>query len=375
MPARALFGLINAGANVSISSADVNFGSGLDGIRYPYAIMLRLPANITLDGASDYLWNDSHPIAGAFASGLQPNPPYTAEHVETLVVIELTKMDLNIPSVFTGRTELTASMKIREEDSLYVIRRPDELPFSSKVNLSYLNADAFRLCTEEQVFGEGQVLAFLSGKTAAFQQRLSGVLHGLKVKGTIDEDKFTGSLVWDGDISAMDDLVPVVVSDYANEVFMIGFNVSLWPASLSIVPQQFAFQGIENQIVTYRIIFPRGIEINVSENTGKPLIIGTTNDGREYVELAFDQAAAGNATVLTCAMHASPVYIIGLFLPCILVFLLLVVLIIIIYLIRKKRGGLRRGKRKLFEPEDNEPTDYSDQEYYVPPPPSSKKKR
>ncbi len=71
----------------------------------------------------------------------------------------------------------------------------------------------------------------------------------------------------------MDDVVPVVVSNYANEVYMVGFNVSLWPAELSVVPQQFTFQGIENQTVTYRIVFPRGIEINASENSGRPLII------------------------------------------------------------------------------------------------------
>jgi hypothetical protein len=375
MPARALFGLINAGANVSISSGDMNFGLGLDGIMYPYEILLRLPTNITLNGETNYVWNSTIPLSGTFTSELQPNPPYMDDHVETFIDIELVKMDLNIPSVFTGRTELTASVKMREDDSLYVIRRADELPFSAKVDISYLNADAFRLCTEENVFGEGQINAFLSQKKALFQQRLSNVLHGLDVKGAVDKTSFTNSLVWDGDISAMDDVVPVVVSNYANEVYMIGFNVSLWPAALSVVPQQFAFQGIENQTVTYRIIFPRGIEINASENTGKPLIIGTTNDGRDYVELTFDEETAANSTVLTCVLNASPVYVLGLFLPCILVFLLLIVLIVIIYLIRKKRGGIRRGKRKLFEPEDNEPSDYSDQEYYVPPPPSSTKKK
>jgi hypothetical protein len=375
MPARAFLGLINAGANVSITSTDVNFGVGLDGIMYPYTIMLRLPTNITLDGKTEYLWNKTTLLSGAFNSELQPNPPYTADHIETYIDIELMKMDLNIPSVFTGKTELTASVKMKEEDSLYVIRRAEDLSFSQKVTLPYLNADAFRLCKDENVFSEGHINAFLSQKTALFQQRLSDVFRGLEVKGAIDRTSFANSLAWDGDISTMDDVVPVVVSNYANEIYRIGFNLSLWPAELSVVPQQFTLQGIENQTVTYRIIFPRGIEINASENTGRSLIIGTTNDGRDYIELTFDEGAAAQASVLTCVLHASPVYVLGLFLPCILVFLLLVVLIIIIYLIRKKRGGLRRGKRKLFEPEDNEPSDYSGQEYYVPPPPSTKKKK
>lgn len=375
MPARAFFGLINAGANVSISSTDVNFGDGLESIRYPYSIMLRLPTNITLGGTSNYIWNRTTAIAGAFHSELQPNPSYTTDHVETYIIIEVAKMDLNIPSIFTGKTELTASVKMREDDNLYVIRRTNDLSFSPKVDLPYLNADALRLCIEEGVFSPGQIDAYLSQKTILFQERLSSVFHGSEVKGAIDRTSFTNSLSWEGDISTMDDVVPVTVTNIANEVSMIGFNVSLWPAELSIMPQQFSLQGIANQSVTYRIIFPRGVDINVSQDTVKPLITGTTNDGRDYVELSFDGQNSSNVTVLTCALNTSPVYVLSLFLPCILVFLLLVVLLIIIYLIRKKRGGLRRGKRKLFEPEDNEPTDYSDQEYYVPPPPPTKKKK
>jgi catabolite regulation protein CreA len=375
IPSRAFFGLINAGATASISPVDVNFGLGLDGITYPYAMMLRLPTNISLNGDNVYTWNKTIPISGTFSSDLHPVPPYTAEHIETRIEIELLKMDLNIPSIFTGKTELTASTKMKEDDQLYVIRRAGDLSFSPKINITYLNADAFRLCTEENVFSDNQINAFLSQKTEIFQQRLSEIFHGLQVKGITDKTLFSSSLVWDGDISAMDDVVPVVVSNYANEGYTVGFNMSLWPAELTIVPQQFTLQGMENQTVTYRVIFPRGITVNTSNSAGKPLITGKTNDGRDYVELSFDIGLAAQTTVLTCVLNASPVYILGLFLPCLLVFMLLVVLAVIIYLIRKKKGGLRRGKGKLFEPEDNEPEEYGKQEYYVPPPPPSTKKK
>ncbi len=375
IPALAFLGLINAGANASISSEDVNFGRGLERIAYPYSIILYLPTNITLEGQTRYLWNKTTPITGSFSSSLQPTPPYTSERIETRIDIELVKMDLNIPSVFSGKTEMTASVKLREEDKIYVMRRSDELWLPPKINLSFLNADAFRLCADKQVFNDGMITTFLSQKTAVFQQRLSDVFRGLEVKGAIDRKVFDSSRGWDGDISTMDDVNPIIVPNDAMEVYMIGFNASLWPAELSIRPQQFTLQGIENQTVTYRITFPRGIDINASEDVGRPLIIGTTNDGRYYVELTFNESTATQPAVLTCILRASPVYILMLFLPCILVFLLLVVLIVIIYLIRKKRGGLRRGHRKLFEPEDSEPVDYSNQEYYVPPPPSSTKKK
>jgi hypothetical protein len=375
MPTRAFLGLINAGASATISAEDINFGEGLNGIMYPYTILLLLPSNITLDGKTQYSWNKTTPLSGVFSSDLQPNPSYSTEHIETYIIIDLSKMDLNIPSIFSGKTELTASAKIKENDNLYVIRRTDELWLPQKLNLSFLNADALRLCVDENVFNEGQINAFFSQKTAIFQQRMSEVFHGLKVKGTIDMTAYRNSLAWDGDIATMDDVVPVVVSNDANEVYMVGFNVSLWPADLTLRPQQFALQGIENQTVTYRIIFPRGMNINASETTGRPLIMGATNDGRDYVEITFNGSAVNQPSLITCVLQVSPVYVLGLFLPCILVLLLLVVLVVIIYLIRKKKGGFRRGKRKLFEPEDAEPVDYSDQEYYVPPPPSSKQRK
>jgi hypothetical protein len=375
MSARAFFGLINAGATASISSTDMNFGAGLEGIIYPYDILLQLPANISLNGNNQYTWNKTTSITGVFTSQVQPTPPYIAEHVETYIEIELVKMDLNIPSAITGKTELIASANMKEDDRLYVIRRTSELFFSPKVNITYLNADAFRLCTEESIFSDSQINSFLSQKTEMFQQRLSQIFQGMSAKGAINWKPFSSSLVWDEDISTMDDIAPVVVSNYANEVYAVGFNMSLWPAELTLAPQQFTLQGLENQTVTYRIIFPRGITVNASESADKPLIIGKTNDGRDYVELSYDAESTTQSTILTCAMNASPVYILGLFLPCLLVFILLVVLVVIIYLIRKKRGGLRRGKRKLFEPEDNEPSEYGREDYYVPPPPSSTKKK
>lgn len=375
MPARAFFGLINTGATAVISSTDINFGNGLENSMYPYNILLYLPSNISLDEKNLYTWNETKPFSGVFTSQMKPEPPYSKEHTETLIEIELLKMDLNIPSIITGKTELTTSVKLKEDDRLYVINRSKEFTFSPKINITYLNADAFRLCTEENVFTQNQIDIFLSQKKDVFQQRLSEIFHGMSVKGTIDWKLFSNSLVWDKDISTMDDITPIVISNYANEVYTVGFNVSVWPMELMITPQRFAFHGLENQTVTYRIVFPRGIAINATESIGKPIITGKTNDGQDYIELSYDGESTTEPTILTCTLNASPIFILGLFLPCFLVFILLIVLITIIYLIRKKRGGLRRGKRKLFEPEDNEPSEYDGEEYYVPPPPSSRKKK
>jgi hypothetical protein len=373
MSARAFFGLINAGASATIASSDMNFGQNLEVLSWPTSFLILLPSNITLDGKNSYGWNQTVPLSGAFSSNVQPSPPYTSEQVSTVMVIDIAKMDLNLGSIFSGKTELTASAKLREDDLLSVIRWPSEFLRSPKINLTYLNADAFRLCTEEQVFSGSSLDLFLSEKKDVFQQRASGIIQGLALKGLTDRKVFTDTLRWDGDISAMDALVPVDVSSYASQVYTVGFSMSLWPATLTIAPQHFNVQGIgNNQTITYRFIFPKGISVNASDSAGTAVNLGKTQDGRDYVDLVF---TGGNQTsTLTCVLNASPVYVLGIFLPCLLVFVLLVILVVVIYLIRKKRGGLRRGKKKLFEPEDNEP-DEEMPDYYVPPPPSSKRRK
>jgi hypothetical protein len=372
IPSRAFFGLVDAGATATLTSNDMNIGQDLEAIPWPSTFLLQLPANITLDGVHTYTWNRTKTLSGPVVSDVQPNPPYTNEQVSILLEIEITKMDLNIGSIFSGKTELTASMKLKEDDSFFVIRWPSEFILPPKINLTYLNADAFRLCTEEQVFNGPQLDLFLTTRKDLFQQRASTILHGLSVKGSTDRQAFANSLAWDGDISAMDALVPVVASSYASQVNNIGFAMSLWPATLSITPQHYILQGLGNQSVTYRFVFPKGITVNISDSLGTAVNTGQTQDGHAYVELPFNQG--NQSSVLTVVLNASPVYVLGIFLPCLLVFVLLVILIVIIYLIRKKRGGLRRGKKKLFEPEDNEPSEEMP-DYYVPPPPPSKRKK
>jgi len=182
IPARAFFGLMNAGATASISSTDVSFGLGLDGIKYPYEIILHLPTNISLDQQDTiYTWNKTKPITGTFRSNRQSTPTYTDENIDSRIDIELSKMDLNVPSIFTGKTELTVSAKMKEDDRLFVIHRDGQLSFSPKINITYLNSDVLRLCVEENVFSQNQVSSFLSQKTEMFQQRLSQIFYCLNV--------------------------------------------------------------------------------------------------------------------------------------------------------------------------------------------------
>ena len=339
MSSRAFFGLVNGGAMANISAEDINFGDRLDEIGRAYEVFLHLPNNITLEGKNVYNWNQSAPLSGKFESDLQPKPEYSKENIDTLIEIDISKMDLNIGSFFTGKTELTATSYVKEGDYIYVMFFPQEFNMSKKINLTYLNSDAFRLCIEESVFNEEAVDFYLKKKKFVFEERLYNVLNDLKIKGVVDKDGFSESLTWDGDISNMDGVAPVVVSNYAHEIYPVAFSLSLWPPEISISNQSFYLEGLENQSVTYRIIFPKGISVKAKDDLNKSIIKGKTNDGREYVELLFAFDEDIGTDVVLCELYASPLYLLGLFLPCILSLVLVVILIIVVYLIRKKRRG------------------------------------
>ena len=366
MSSRGFFGLVNAGAIANISADDINFGDGLGEIGYPYDVFLHLPNNISLEGKNIYSWNSSTPLSGEFVSDLRPIPEYSKENIDTLIEIEISKMDLDLPSFFSGKTKLTATSYIKEDNYFYIVSFPQEFKISEKINLTYLNSDAFRLCTEEDVFNEKDIDVYLANKKDFFELRLSDVLNNLKIKGVVDKEVFYDSLNWDGDISNMDNVVPVIVSTYSHNIYPVAFNLSFWPPEISISNQLFNLKGLEKQSVTYRITFPKGISVNARDTLNKSMIKGKTNDGREYVELSFDSGEDVETDIVLCEIGVSPVYILGLFLPCILSLVLVVILIIIVYLIRKKRKG-----RKIIQ-EDMESTGYEDQDYYVPPPPSTK---
>lgn len=364
--ARAFFGLINAGASSNITDTDIAFGDGLEGLGYPFEVYFYLPDNLSLQNDNIYIWNQTGTISGEFSSDLQPDPPYIKEKIEEYIEIDIEKMDLNIPSLLTGKTELTATVHSTKDDNLYVIEFPEEFSLSEKIVLDFLNSDAFRLCKEEKVFHENEVEQLLTTLKNNFEMQLSSVLNNKKIKGLTDESIFSDSLSWDGDISSMDGADPIIVSSYANNLYPINLAISIWPPSLKISNQSFTLQGLENRTTTYRIIFPKGLSVRAKDSLNKSIIEGKTGEGREYIEVSFSSTEGSLSDILTCQLRASTLYIIGMFLPCIISFILVIILIIVVLLLRRKIRG--RGSKKVEE----ETTSYEDQDYYVPPPPGSK---
>ena len=364
---RAFFGLVNAGAVANISEDDVNFGDRLDEIGRSYEVLLHLPTEIYLEGDKIYRWNESFPLSGIFSSDLQPLPKYSEENINTYIEIDISKLDLNIPSFFTGKSEFTATAHSKEDIHVSVTRFPMEFGLSDKINLPYLNSDAFRVCVDESVFSTEEVDAYLSNKKDVFEMHMSNVLNGLKIKGVVDKDVFSDSLSWDKDISHMDDVTPVVASTYANNLYPISFSFSLWPPDMQISNQTFTFESIKNQSVTYRIEFPKGISVTATDTLNKSILKGKTTDGREYIEVFFASDEEVKIDTVTCVLVASSLYMLGQFLPCIISLVLVVILIIIVYMFKRKRRG-----RKLVIQEEVDASGYEGEDFYVPPPPSSK---
>lgn len=363
---RALFGLSNAGATTNISSKDINFGDKLNEIGYPYTGFFYLPNNITLSGENIYEWNSSKPLSGEIKSNGNGSK-YNSEKIETVVTIEMEGTDLNLFSFFTGKTELLLSLYLEEGQNCSVINLPPEFYLPKKVSIKYLNSDAIRLCIEENVFTSDNITAFLNNKKQLFNDELTGILAGLKVDGHSDRGKFDASLVWDRDISKMDGDMPIDVVSYAHSSYTAPFGVSFSPPEFDFSDMNLNLVGRENQKVTYRIVFPKGLTSVAYDDSLGRASIGKTDEERYYIEVTFDVDESGVSDNLTCKMVPSALFMLSVFLPCILSLVILIILIVAIIVIRKKRKF--GGKKPKVRKEEEEFDGYEEQEYYVPPPP------
>jgi len=363
---RALFGLVNAGAQANISANDVNFGDNLESIGYEYTGILYLPDNLYLDKKNIYNWNQNTPIAGRFESDVADS--YSNEKIDTIVEIDVRTTDFNLLSFFTGEMEMNFDLFLKETQNYGVTFLPDEFSLPEKISIDYLNSDAFRLCIEEKIFVEDNIVAFLDNNNQLFENRLMSILKLSKIDGSVDRDAFDESLNWDEDIANMDALTPVKVLSYSHSSYPVSFGLSFLPPNFEVLNQYYNFTGIQNQNVTYKMIFPQGITVLISDSLNMASV-KKTDDGREYIEISFDSSESGLTDTVSCRIVPSSFFILGLFMPCILSLILTIILVVVIYLVRKRRK-IKKGM--IFDGRNEEDDDYINQNYYVPPPPKSR---
>ena len=116
------------------------------------------------------------------------------------------------------------------------------------------------------------------------------------------------------------------------------------------------------------MIFPPGLSIGASDPLNKA-DVKKTKDGRYYIEITFSASEPDiTDVVVSCKMVPSALFIIGVFMPCIISLIITIILVVVIYFIRKKR----KGRKIETTPNQEDIADYEDEDYYVPPPPGSK---
>jgi hypothetical protein len=273
---------------------------------------------------------------------------------------------LNLLSFFTGKTELTNGVYIREVQKNSVITVPSMFSLPSNVNISLLNADAIRLCIQEEVFSQQDVASYLDNHKVIFRNLSKTIIPTLKGNSQSDKTNFEESLIWDGNISTMDGTYPVEVVSYMHSSYPLAIHFSLFPPSFEISSQNLTFSGIPNENVTYTMLFPSGISINIEDTLNRAYVekIGD----KVQLRVSFNNTEGQIIDVVSCRIHPSFLYIIGMFTPCILSIIITLILFFVVYLLRKKRNNYRGSK---VHHRDNGEQGFEKQDYYVPPPPPS----
>ncbi|MFH1013243.1 MAG: hypothetical protein V1769_01895 [Thermoplasmatota archaeon] len=380
LSSRAVFGLVNAGAKVHMTSADVNFGDNLNTLSYSYDGSLVLPDHVLLNNQRTFLWNQTLPIAGNFSSDVAPS--YTIQDIDTHIIIEIESTDMNLVSFFTGKTELTVGVFLSETQRRNVTTLPDHMVLPPQVSLTYLNADGLRLCVEESVFSDEQITSFLSDETRMFENHSKDLFPLLQGKAQVDKESFDQSLQWAGNISSMNDSVPVKVVSTFHSSYPLPFSFLLFPPGLNVSKQEISFTSIPNQSITYTMVFPQGTSVEVNDTLDRAEI-RERSDGRKCLVVSFNASEDDLVDVVTVSMRPSVLFILGLFVPCIISLIITIILIVVVYVLRKKRkqfhGPNHKKTNKKSKPskvsqqvEDND-IELDEEDFYVPPPPSRRR--
>jgi hypothetical protein len=367
---KALFGLVNAGAETNITQDALNFGEGLGTIGYNYNISLILPIEMYIGTDNIYTWNETIIPEGDFNSNnvrLFPEQDINSE-----ILIDMGSTDLNLASFLTGSTELMFGIDMSEHRNYNITQIPNEFSIPNEIKIDNLCSDAFRVCVQEEVFSSEEIDSFLKGEKIIFESRMRNLLTELDISGNIQRQTFDDSISsWDEDITNMDSETPIEVRSYAHSTYPVSFDLGLFPPTFEIPSRTFNFKGLQYQDVTYKIVFPHGIDADITYDSHDKAETKHTEDGREYIIVNFNSSEFNLTDEVSVNLVPSALFIIGTFMPCMIALIITLIFIIAILIIRRKKKGKIFKFRRKSEPEE-EIIDYEDEDYYVPPPPGSK---
>ena len=365
---KAVYGLLNTGGIGNISKEDIDFGKNLQDLGYPYNITISFPKNISLNDQNSFTWNKTITFEGELKS--KRNPDYKEEEIHNNIEIRFKNSDLNLLGFFTNNPELNFDLEIDQNKKTNVTKIPKEFSIPKEISINYLNSDAIRLCIQENVFSENEVNGYLSEEKNIFEERISKIITNLKIKGKIDKEAFNKNIEQKINISNMNKKPPMETHSFSNTIYPMSFDFSVIPPSFNIPIQEYVFSGIKNQSITYKIVFPSGIDINVDDTLDKVNVKENKNK-QDVLEVSFTKEEYNLSTVASVKMTPSTLFLIGVFMPCIISFFIVLILIAVILMFRRRRKYKKpSGFYKEEQMEDS--SGYEEENYYVPPPPGSK---
>lgn len=336
---RAVLGIVYSGGEVRLNDDLLN----LDQLRYPFE------AEIVLPYGEIYTWNQSMELN--ITLNYTSAPRYSMEKKERLIEVNLRSLDLDVLAMFTGKSKVVSNLEIMDCLSIYTISTSSLVSLPEWVNLRIMNSDLFRLLFEEGVLSEG-LNRYIEERMNSSKDILTSLLGQNNLKVYFDEKRFEESLDWDKKLESMDDLHPVNISFFSTLPKKARFSFSIIPFSFTIMNESFDCFSIPGENVTYRFIFPKGVEVSFNDSLGISRK-GVLNDGREYIEICFPKSEGLVSTTLYYSMKLSPLMILLLFLP-IIVMIIIVVAIVSVVLLLKKRRRFRPKVPEYREISDEE---------------------
>ena len=364
---RSLFGLINAGAESNISKEYVNFADIFDTQKLNVTSVLQLPNQVLLNQSKRVTWKNSNDFKGAFTC---ENPPiYQSQNISQNYNIDVKSTDLNLLSFFTAKTEVNLGIGFEKTRNIHVMKRAKALSLPQQIKLSYINADAFRLCVEEGVFSAKELADYLEGHESELENASRRLFPSIKGSAVNNQKIFDESLVWDKNISSMSAEKPVKISQFMESTVPLSCQFSIIPPSFSFATQNLTFIGVPDETLIYNITFPRGISIDIFSSSPQ-ISKEISENGKTQISVKLNASETGKVVSMVFSMKPTLLYIIGLFVPCIISVIITILLFFVVFLIRKKRNKFRQNKQI---PPHSGQEGYENEDYYVPPkPPSSR---
>lgn len=366
--AQAFFGLMNAGGHSTVTFNDVNFANVFDDVNMPASSELLLPDHVLCNGSNKVSWIRSTDFYRMFSS--KNSPEYDSPQISQEYHIGVKNTDLNLLSFFSGKTEVNMGISFEKNRYVSVMKRSPELFIPPEINLSFINADAFRLCVDEKVFSSDEIDAYINHHEIVLENTSRRLFPSIKGSAVTETDVFEDSLVWDKNISMMDAEDPVVFHQCMESTAPLSCSFSVFPPQFSFATQNLTFVGVAEETVTYNMSFPKGITVNVLSSS-QPIVQQVSSDGNALLSVRLNASEEGKVINVLISMQPSALYILGLFVPCIISVVITFILFIVVFIIRKKRNLLQKGKQEPHHQGKND--GYENEEYYVPPkPPSSR---